>query len=35
MDSLYDPAEAQRHLDVIARGWDDVLARLKTHLEGR
>ena len=27
--------EAQRHLDVIARGWDDVLARLKTHLEGR
>ena len=27
--------EAQRHLEVIARGWDDALARLKAHLEGR
>jgi DNA-binding transcriptional ArsR family regulator len=26
-------AEARQHLDVIARGWDDVLARLKRHLE--
>lgn len=26
--------EAQRHLDVIARGWDDALARLKRHIEG-
>jgi DNA-binding transcriptional ArsR family regulator len=26
-------AEAQRHLEVIARGWDDALARLKAHLE--
>lgn len=25
--------EAQRHLVVIARGWDDALARLKAHLE--
>jgi DNA-binding transcriptional ArsR family regulator len=25
--------EAQRHLQVIARGWDDALARLKMHLE--
>jgi DNA-binding transcriptional ArsR family regulator len=28
-------AEAQRHLDVIARGWDDALTRLKAHLEER
>ena len=28
-------AEAQRHLDTIARGWDDALMRLKTHLEKR
>ena len=28
-------ADAQRHLEVIARGWDDALARLKTRLEGR
>ena len=27
-------AEAQRHLDVLARGWDDALARLKAHVEG-
>ena len=27
--------EAQRHLDTIARGWDDALMRLKTHLEKR
>jgi DNA-binding transcriptional ArsR family regulator len=26
-------AEAQRHLQVIARGWDDALARLKEHVE--
>jgi DNA-binding transcriptional ArsR family regulator len=26
-------ATAQRHLDVISRGWDDALARLKTHVE--
>jgi DNA-binding transcriptional ArsR family regulator len=26
-------AEAQRHLDVITRGWDDALGRLKAHLE--
>jgi DNA-binding transcriptional ArsR family regulator len=26
-------AEAQRHLQVIARGWDDALARLKAHVE--
>jgi DNA-binding transcriptional ArsR family regulator len=25
-------SDAQRHLDVIARGWDDALARLKLHL---
>jgi DNA-binding transcriptional ArsR family regulator len=25
--------DAQRHLQVIARGWDDALARLKAHLE--
>jgi DNA-binding transcriptional ArsR family regulator len=24
---------ARRHLDVIARGWDDALARLKKHVE--
>jgi DNA-binding transcriptional ArsR family regulator len=27
-------AEAQRHLEVIARGWDGALARLKAHVEG-
>ena len=27
-------AEAQRSLDLIARGWDDALGRLKRHLEG-
>ena len=26
-------AEAQRHLEVIARGWDSALARLKAHVE--
>ena len=26
-------ADAQRHLDVIAREWDDVLERLKAHVE--
>jgi DNA-binding transcriptional ArsR family regulator len=26
-------AEAQRCLEVIARGWDDALSRLKAHLE--
>lgn len=26
-------AEARRHLDLIAREWDDALARLKRHLE--
>lgn len=26
-------AEAQRCLEIIARGWDDALSRLKTHLE--
>jgi DNA-binding transcriptional ArsR family regulator len=26
-------ADAQRHLEVIARGWDEALARLKAHLE--
>lgn len=25
-------SDAQRHLEVIARGWDDALARLKLHL---
>jgi DNA-binding transcriptional ArsR family regulator len=25
--------EAQRHLDIIARGWDSALARLKVHVE--
>jgi DNA-binding transcriptional ArsR family regulator len=25
--------EAQRHLDLIARQWDGVLARLKVHVE--
>jgi DNA-binding transcriptional ArsR family regulator len=25
--------EAQRHLDVIARGWDGALSRLKAHVE--
>jgi len=27
-------AEAQRRLDLIGRGWDAALARLKSHLEG-
>jgi DNA-binding transcriptional ArsR family regulator len=26
-------ADAQRHLEVIARGWDNALARLKAHDE--
>jgi DNA-binding transcriptional ArsR family regulator len=26
-------AEAKRRLDLIARGWDDALARLKAHVE--
>jgi DNA-binding transcriptional ArsR family regulator len=26
--------EAQRHLDTIARGWDDALTRLKRQVEG-
>jgi DNA-binding transcriptional ArsR family regulator len=26
-------AEARRHLEVIARGWDSALARLKDHVE--
>jgi DNA-binding transcriptional ArsR family regulator len=26
-------ADAERHLQVIARGWDDALARLKAQLE--
>ena len=26
--------EAKRHLDTVARGWDDALARLKRHVEG-
>jgi DNA-binding transcriptional ArsR family regulator len=26
-------AEAQRCMEMIARGWDDALARLKAHLE--
>ena len=25
--------EARRHLDIIATGWDDALARLKRHVE--
>jgi DNA-binding transcriptional ArsR family regulator len=28
-------AEGQRCLEVIARGWDDALARLKLHVERR
>ena len=27
-------AEGQRCLEIIARGWDDALARLKAHVEG-
>jgi DNA-binding transcriptional ArsR family regulator len=27
-------AEAQRHIDIITRGWDDSLQRLKAHVEG-
>jgi DNA-binding transcriptional ArsR family regulator len=27
-------AEAQRHIDIIARGWDAALLRLKAHVEG-
>ena len=26
-------SDAHRHLDMIARGWDDALLRLKAHLE--
>jgi DNA-binding transcriptional ArsR family regulator len=26
--------QARRHLDLIAGGWDEALARLKAHLEG-
>jgi DNA-binding transcriptional ArsR family regulator len=26
-------AEGRRYLDVIARGWDDALSRLKSHIE--
>ena len=26
-------AEAQKYLAIIARGWDDALARLKAHIE--
>ncbi|MEX2262272.1 MAG: metalloregulator ArsR/SmtB family transcription factor [Bryobacteraceae bacterium] len=26
-------AEAQRYLELIARGWDDALGRLKGHIE--
>ena len=26
-------AEARRHLDLIARGWDSALTRLKAHVE--
>lgn len=26
-------AEGRRHLEVIARGWDDALGRLKAHVE--
>jgi DNA-binding transcriptional ArsR family regulator len=26
-------AQARRRLEIIARGWDDVLARLKMHVE--
>ena len=26
-------AEGRRRLEVIARGWDDALARLKSHIE--
>jgi hypothetical protein len=26
--------DAQRHLDVIVRGWDSALARLQAHVEG-
>jgi DNA-binding transcriptional ArsR family regulator len=28
-------AEAQRCLELIARGWDDALSRLKSHVEDR
>jgi DNA-binding transcriptional ArsR family regulator len=28
-------AEAQRHLQLIERGWDEALARLKVHVEAR
>ena len=27
-------AEGRRRLDLIARGWDDALSRLKLHVEG-
>jgi len=26
-------ADARRHLDVVTRGWDDALSRLKRHVE--
>jgi len=26
-------ADARRHLEIIARGWDEVLVRLKAHVE--
>jgi DNA-binding transcriptional ArsR family regulator len=26
-------AEAQQHLEILARGWDDALSRLKAHVE--
>jgi DNA-binding transcriptional ArsR family regulator len=26
-------AEARRHLEIVSRGWDATLARLKTHVE--
>ena len=26
--------DARRHLEIIASGWDDALARLKRHVEG-
>ena len=26
-------ADAQHHLDLVARGWDDALARLQAHVE--
>jgi DNA-binding transcriptional ArsR family regulator len=26
-------AEGRRHLEIVARGWDDALSRLKAHIE--